>query len=72
MKFTKDREGDKICLILKQCLKKVLRCFDISEKSKHVSTSLAHHMKLSALCLLVQMRNENVCLKFHMLILLVV
>ena len=29
-------------------MKKVLQCFDISEKSKLISTPLAHHMKLIA------------------------
>ena len=32
----------------KQYLTKVLHCFDISKKSKHVSAPLASHMKLSA------------------------
>ena len=29
-------------------MKNVLKCFDISQKSKHISTPLAPHMKLSA------------------------
>ena len=48
MEITRDREGGKICLTHKQYLKKVLQCFDISKKSKHVSTPLAPHIKLSA------------------------
>ena len=48
MEINKDREGGKICLTQKQYLKKVLQCFDISNKSKHVSTPLASHMKLNA------------------------
>ena len=48
MEITRDREGCKICLTQKQYLKKVLNCFNISEKSKHVSTPLNPHMKLSA------------------------
>ena len=47
MEITRDREGGKICLTHKQYLKKVLRCFDVSKKSKHVSSPLASHMKLS-------------------------
>ena len=47
MEIIRDR-GGKICLTQKQYLKKVLQCFDISEKLKHVSTPLAPHMKLSA------------------------
>ena len=46
MEITRDREGGKICLTQKQYLKKV--CFNISENSKHVSTPLFPHMKLSA------------------------
>ena len=46
MEITRDREGGKICLTQEQYLKKV--CFNISEKSKHVSTPLVPHMKLSA------------------------
>ena len=38
MESTRDKEGGKIFLTHKQYLKKVLQCFDISEKSKHVST----------------------------------
>ena len=38
MEITRDKEGGKIFLTHKQYLKKVLQCFDISEKSKHVST----------------------------------
>ena len=48
IKITRDREGGKICLTYKQYLKKVLQCFNISEKLKHLSTRLAPHMKLSA------------------------
>ena len=44
MEISRDREGGKICFAQKQYLKKV--CFDISEKSKHVSTALVPHVKL--------------------------
>ena len=47
MKITRDREGGKKISTQKQYLKKVLQCFNILEKSKQVSTSLASHMKLS-------------------------
>ena len=48
MEITRDRGRGKVCLTQKQYLKKVLHSFGISEQSKHVSTPLAPHMKLSA------------------------
>ena len=48
IEITRDKEEGKICLTHKQYLKKVLRCFNILENSKHVSTPLTPHMKHSA------------------------
>ena len=72
IKTTRDKERGKICLTHKQYLKKILQCFNISEQSKHVSNPLAPHIKLSASLSPCSLKNESVCLEFHMLMMLVV
>ena len=42
------RQRGTLCLTQKQYLKKVLQRFDMSEKTKPVSTPLAPHFKFSA------------------------
>ena len=48
MEISRDRQRGKLCLNQKQYLKKVLQCFGVNENTKHVSTPLASHLKLSA------------------------
>ena len=48
MEISRDRKRGKLCLTQKQYLKKVLQCFGLHSNSKHVSTPLAPHLKLSA------------------------
>ena len=48
MEISRDRPRGKLCLNQKQYLKKVLQCFGVNENTKHVSTPLASHLKLSA------------------------
>ena len=48
MEIARDRQRGTLCLTQKQYLKKVLQRFGMSEKTKHVSTPLAPHFKLSA------------------------
>ena len=48
MEIQRDRVQGKVCLSQKQYLKKILQRFGMDEKTKHVSTPLASHFKLSA------------------------
>ena len=48
MEIARDRQRGTLCLTQKQYLKKVLQRFDMSEKTKLVSTPLAPYFKLSA------------------------
>ncbi|GMI79054.1 hypothetical protein HRI_001574700 [Hibiscus trionum] len=48
MEISRDRRRGKLCLTQKQYLKKVLQCFGMNESTKHVSTPLASHLKLSS------------------------
>ncbi|KAL4272870.1 hypothetical protein GQ457_13G029760 [Hibiscus cannabinus] len=48
MEISRDRRRGKLCLTQKQYLKKVLQCFGMHENTKHVSTPLATHLKLSS------------------------
>ncbi|KAG8479391.1 hypothetical protein CXB51_029115 [Gossypium anomalum] len=47
MEISRDRQRGKLCLNQKQYLKKVLQCFGVNENTKHVSTPLVSHLKLS-------------------------
>ncbi|KAL2326857.1 hypothetical protein Fmac_020284 [Flemingia macrophylla] len=48
MEISRDRQRNKLCLTQKQYLKKVVQCFGMNENTKHVSTPLASHLKLSS------------------------
>ena len=48
MRPSRDRLRGKLCLTKKKYLKKILQCFGMNENTKHVSTPLASHLKLSS------------------------
>ena len=67
MEISRDRPRGKLCLNQKQYLKKVLQCFGVNENTKHVSTPLASHLKLSAQLSPKLKKKENIWRKSHML-----